>query len=164
MYFSSLNISYHFEDYTFPKVMMLHSMWSEIFQMFMLDLEKAEQPEIKLPTSIGSLKKQDSSRKTSTDYTEHLLTIPKPLTVRITINCGKFLKRWEYQTASWEIYMHVKNLQLELYLKQWTGSKLGKEYIKAVYCHLIYLTDMPSTSCQAGGSTSWNQDCWEKYQ
>ena len=45
--------------------MMLHSMWSEIFQMFMLDLEKAEQPEIKLPTSIGSLKKQESFRKTS---------------------------------------------------------------------------------------------------
>ena len=59
-----------------------------------LDLEKAKEPEIKLPTSTGSLKKQESSRKTSISA---LLTMPKPLTVWITINCRKFLKRWEYQ-------------------------------------------------------------------
>ena len=57
------------------------------FQMFKLDLEKAEEPEIKLPTSAGSSKKQESSRKTSISA---LLTMPKPLTVWITINCGKF--------------------------------------------------------------------------
>ena len=57
---------------------------------------KAEEPEIKLPTSTGSLKKQESSRKTSTSA---LLTMPKPLTVWITKNCGKSLKRWEYQTT-----------------------------------------------------------------
>ena len=57
------------------------------FQMFKLDLEKAEEPEIKLPTSSGSLKKQESSRKTSISAS---LTMPKPLTVWITINCGKF--------------------------------------------------------------------------
>ena len=56
-------------------------------QMFKLGLEKAEEPEIKLPTSAGSLKKQQSSRKTSISG---LLTMPKPLTVWITINCGKF--------------------------------------------------------------------------
>ena len=56
------------------------------FQMFKLVLEKAEEPEIKLPTSAGSLKKQESSRKTSISA---LLTMPKPLTVWITINCGK---------------------------------------------------------------------------
>ena len=67
--------------------------WTENFQMFKLDLEKAEEPEIKLPTSIGSSKKQQSSRKTSTSV---LLTMPKPLTVWITTNCGKFWKRWEY--------------------------------------------------------------------
>ena len=66
------------------------------FQMFKLVLEKAEEPEIKLPTSAGSLKKQESSRKTSISA---LLTMPKPLTVWITINCGKFWKRWEYQTT-----------------------------------------------------------------
>ena len=60
--------------------------------MFKLDLEKAEEPEIKLPTSAGSEKKQERSRKTSTSA---LLTMPKPLTVWITTNCGKFFKRWE---------------------------------------------------------------------
>ena len=62
------------------------------FQMFKLDLEKAEEPEIKLPTSAGSWKKQESSRKTSISA---LLTMPRPLTVWITINCGNFFKRWE---------------------------------------------------------------------
>ena len=57
------------------------------FQMFKLVLEKAEEPEIKLPTSAGSSKKQENSRKTSISA---LLTMPKPLTVWITINCGKF--------------------------------------------------------------------------
>ena len=65
-------------------------------QMFKLDLEKAEEPEIKLPTSIGSSKKQENSRKTSTSA---LLTTPKPLTMWITTNCGKFFKRWECQTT-----------------------------------------------------------------
>ena len=60
--------------------------------LFKLDFKKAEKPEIKLPTSAGSLKKQESSRKTSTSA---LLIMSKPLTVWITINCGK---RWEYQT------------------------------------------------------------------
>ena len=60
------------------------------FQMFKLDLEMAEEPEIKLPTSTGLSKKQESSRKTSTSA---LLTMPNPLTVWITTNCGKFFKR-----------------------------------------------------------------------
>ena len=63
------------------------------FQMFMLVLEKAEKAEIKLPTSAGSWKKQENSRKTSISAS---LTMPKPLTVWITANCGKFFKRWEY--------------------------------------------------------------------
>ena len=85
-------------------------------------LEKAEEPEIKLPTFAGSLNKQENSRKTSISA---LLTMPKPLTVWITVNCGKFWKKWEYQTtwpASWEIHMHVKQ-QLELDMEQQTGSK-----------------------------------------
>ena len=71
-----------------------------------------------------------------------------------TTNCGKFFKRWEYQTTlpdSWEIYMQVRNQQLELDMEQQTGSKLGKEYIKAVYCHLAHLTYMQSTSCEMTG-------------
>ena len=126
-------------------------MWTENFQMFKLDLEKAQEPEIKLPTSLGSSKKQESSRKTSISA---LLTMPKPLTVWITTNCGKFWKRWEYQAtwpASWEIRMQVKKQQLELDMKQQTGSKSGKEYVKAVYCHPAYWTYMQSTSWETLG-------------
>ena len=119
--------------------------------MLKLALEKAEEPEIKLPTSIGSSKKQESSRKT---YTSALLTMSKPLTVWITTNCGKFFKRWEYQTtlpASLEIHMQVKKQQLELNMEQQTGFKSGKEYVKAVYCHPDYLTYMQSTPCKMLG-------------
>ena len=103
--------------------------------MFKLDLEKAEEPEIKLPTFVGSLKKQESSRKISTSA---LLIMAKPLTVWITKDSGKFLKRWEYQTtwpASWKICIQVKKQQLEpdMEQEQWIGSKLGKEYVKAAY-------------------------------
>ena len=97
--------------------------WTVYFQMLKWDLEKTEEQEIKLPTSAGSSKKQESSRKTSISA---LLTMPKPLAVWITIHCGKFLKRWEYQTtwpASWETCMHVRKQQLELDIKQQTGSK-----------------------------------------
>ena len=73
-----------------------NSMWIVNFQMFKLDLEKAEELQIKLPTSIGSSKKQAISRKTSISA---LLTMPKPLTMWTTTNSGKFLKRWEYQTT-----------------------------------------------------------------
>ena len=84
---------------------------------------KGKEPEIKYPKSTGSLKKQESSRKISISA---LLTIPKPLTMWITINCGKFFKRWEYQTtwpASWETCMQVRKQQLELDMEQQTGSK-----------------------------------------
>ena len=76
----------------------------------------------------------------------------------------KILKEMGYQTtltASWEICMQVKKQQLELDTEQQTGSKLGKKYVKAVYCHHAYLTYMQKR--WAGGSTSWNQDCLEKY-
>ena len=112
---------------------------------------KAEKPEINLQTSAGSSKKQESSRKTSTFA---LLNMPKPLTVWITTNCIKFLKRWEYQTtwpASWEICMQAKKQQLQLDMEQQTGSKFRKEYVKAVYCHLVYLTYMQNTSCDMPG-------------
>ena len=66
------------------------------FQMFKLVLEKAEEPETKLSTSAGSSKKQERSRKTSISA---LLTMPKPLLVWISMNWGKFFKRWEYQTT-----------------------------------------------------------------
>ena len=68
------------------------------------------------------IEKQESSRKTST----FALTMPKPLAVWITANCGKFWKRWEYQTslpASWETFMEIKKQQLELDMEQQTGSE-----------------------------------------
>ena len=130
--------------------------WIANFQMFKLVLEKTEEPEIKLPASAGSSKKQETSRKTSISA---LLTMPKPLTVWITVNCGKFFKRWEYQTtwpASWETCMQVRKQQLELDVKQQTGSKSGKEYVKAVYCYPAYLIYMQSTP--------WEMLGWMKHK
>ena len=101
--------------------------------MFKLDLEKAEEPEIKLPTSAGSSKKAREFQKniyfcfidyvTAFDCVDHN-------------NCEKFWKRLEYQTtwsASWETYVQVRKQQLELDMEQQTGSKLQKEYVNAVY-------------------------------
>ena len=101
-------------------------MWTMNFQMFKLDLEKAEEPEIKLPTSTGSSKKQESSRKTSISA---LLTMQKTLTMWITTNCGKFWKRWECETtwpASWETSMQVRKQQLELDMENTDGLQIGK--------------------------------------
>ena len=101
-----------------------------------LDLEKAEEPEIKLLTSIGSSKKQESSRKT---FTSALPTMPKLLTVWITTDYGNFFKRWEYQTtwsASWEICMQVKKQQLEL--DKW-DNRLVPNQERCQGCVLSYM-------------------------
>ena len=126
------------------------------FQMFNLVIVKAEESEIKLPTSAGSWKKQESSIKMSISA---LLTVPKPLTVWMTVNGGKFWKRWEYQTicpASLETSMQVRKQQIELDMEQQTGSKKEKEYIKAVYCHFAYLIFMQSAS--------WETLGWRKHK
>ena len=87
-----------------------------------------------------------------------------------------FPKQWDYKVsmtycekflpASWEICMQVKKLQLELDMKQWTGFKLGKEYIKGVYCQPTYLNNMQSTSCKMPGCMKHKLEsrCWEKCQ
>ena len=111
-------------------------------------------------------KRERAPIKTSTFA---LLTTPKPLTMWITTNCGKFWKRWKYQNtwpASCENCMQVKKQQLELDMEQQTGSKSGKEYVEAVYCHPAYLTYMQSTSWEMLDwmKHSWNKDYWEKYQ
>ena len=83
-----------------------------------------------------------------------LIDTLKPMTVWIITNCGKFLKRWEYQTtwtAFWEICMQVKKQESKPNMEQQTGWKLGKEYIKAVYCHPVYLIYMQSTSYEVMG-------------
>ena len=103
------------------------------------------------------IKKQESSRKTSISA---LLTMPKPLCE--SQKAGKFCKRWEYQTTWPAFCMQVrKKQQLELDMEQQAGSKPGKEYIKAVYCHPSYLTYMQSTSCEMLG---WMKHKLEKYQ
>ena len=119
-------------------------------QMFKLDLEKAEEPEIKLPTSAGSWKKQEGSRKTSISA---LLTTPKPLTVWITTN-WKILKEMGLSD-------HLTCLLRNLYAGQEatvrTGHgttdwfQIGKENVKAVYCHPACLTYIQSTSCKMPG-------------
>ena len=94
-----------------------------------------------MPNYVGSLKKQESSRKISTSA---LLTTSRTLTVWITANCGKFLNRWEYLRNRYG----GQEATARTDMKQQTGSKSGKEYIKVVYCHPAYLTYMQST-------------CWE---
>ena len=89
--------------------------------MFKLVLEKAEKPEIKLPTSIGSLKNREFQKNIYFCFIDYAKAF-----VWITINCGKFWKRWEYQTtwpASWETYMQVRKQQPELDMERQTGPK-----------------------------------------
>ena len=110
--------------------------------MLKLDLEKTEEPEIKLPTSIGSSKKQESSRKTSPSA---LLTMPKPLTVWITINC-RILKEMgipDHLTCLLRNVYAGQEATVRTDMEQQIGSKLGNQ---AVYCHPAYLTYMPCTS------------------
>ena len=128
-------------------------MWTKNFQMFKLDLGKAEEPEIKLWTStdlIWSQKKQGNSRKVSTSAS---LTMLKPWTVWITTNV-KILKEME-------IPDHMICIMKNLYAGQEATVRIGhgimdwfqigKEYTKAVYCHPAYLTCMQSTSCKMLG-------------
>ena len=83
------------------------------------------------------IKKASKFQKTSVSA---LLTLPKPLTVWITTNSEKFFKRWEQLSTSLLRNLYADQEATELDMKQQIGSKLGKEYIKAVYCHPIYLT------------------------
>ena len=105
----------------------------------------------------------EKAREFQNKSTSISMTMLKTLTVWITINCGIFLKRWEYQTTlptSWESCMQAKKQQLELDMEKQTDSKLGKEYVKAVYCHPAYLTKckVHHVKCWTGWSTNWNQD------
>ena len=110
-----------------------NSIWTKNFQMFNLGLEKAEEPESKLPIFIGSWRKHGSSRKTSTSASLPML---KPLT------CVDYNKLWKIQEMG--ILDHLTCLLRNLYVGQEatvrtgygkTGTKFGKEYNKAVCCH-----------------------------
>ena len=112
--------------------------------------EKPEEQEIKLPTSVESTKKKESSRKT---YISALLIIPKPLTVWITKKLWKILKETGIPD---HLTCLLRNLcagqeATDLDMEQQTGSRSGKEYLKAIYCHPAYLTSMQSTSCEMPG-------------
>ena len=119
--------------------------------MFKLDLEKVEEPEIKFPTSIGSLKKQKSSKKTSTFA---FSTMPKPLTKACNPHVDPN-KLWKI-LKELGIPNHLTCLLRNLYAGQEATVRIGhgttdwfksgKEYIEAVYCHHAYLTSMQSTS------------------
>ena len=116
--------------------------------MFKLDLEKVEEPEIKLWTSSRSSKEQEISKKKKCLLL--LYWLPKDFNCVDHNKLCKILKEMGYQTtwlASWEICEQVNKQQLEPDMEQQTDSKLGKEYIKAVYWHPAYLTYMQSTSC-----------------
>ena len=128
-------------------------------------IEKAEEPEIKLPTSIGSQKKQENSRKTSTSA---LLIMPKPLTVWITTNYEKFFRRWEYQTtwlASWPAHRFLK-MQV-----RWSHIPISLRIFQFVMIHaVIGLTQWSrnkSRSCFSGtlllflcSNGCWQCDIW----
>ena len=121
------------------------------FQMYKLGFKEAEESEIKLPTFVGSWRKQGSSRKTSTSAS---LTMLKPLAAWITANCGKFFKRWKQQTTSpvsWETCMWVKKQQWHLDHGATVWFQTGRGVNKAVYCHAAYLTFMSSASWEMKG-------------
>ena len=136
-----------------------NSTWTEKFQMFKLDLEELEQPEIKLPTSVGSSKKQG---------------IPEKHVLLLHWLCQSLWLYGSQQTmgnSSRDGNTRPPNLPPEKPVcrsrskrtghEQQTGSKLGKEYVKAIYCHPASLTYMQSNhvKCRVGWSTSWIQDC-----
>ena len=120
-----------------------NSTWTKNFQMFKLDLEKAEESDCQHPLD---------HRKSKIIPEKHLLLLHW-LHESLCVDHNKLenWKKWEYQTtlpASWETCMQVKKQQLELDMEQWSTLKLWKEYIKAVYCHPDYLIYMQSTSCE----------------
>ena len=78
----------------------------------------------------------------------------KAFTVWITTNCGKFFKRWEYQTTlpvSWETYIQVQKQQLKQNMEQQTGLKFRKAFVKVVYCYPAYLSHIQNTSLEMLG-------------
>ena len=123
--------------------------WTVNFQMSKLDWENAEEPEIKLPTSAGSSKKQEFQK----NIYSALLTTPKPLTVWITTNW----KSLQEMGIPDHLTCPLRNLCAGQEVTVRTGHEtmdwfqIGKEYVKAIYCHSAYLTYMQSTSCKMPG-------------
>ena len=137
--------SFHMLTRLFSKSFKLDfsTMWTKNFQINKLGLEKAEEPEINCQHVLDHRK----SKKFQEKYAS--LTMLKPLIVWITTNCGRFSTRPPCLPPEKPVCRSRSKLELDM--EQWTGSKLGKGYIKAVYCHPAYLTYMQSTSCEMLG-------------
>ena len=109
------------------------------FQMIKLNLEKTRGTRDQIANIRWIIEKAREFQKNI-----YLCAVDNAIAlVWITTNCGKFFKKWEYQTSlhvSWETCMQVKKHQLEPDIEQWTGSKLGKEYEKVVYCHPAFFS------------------------
>ena len=126
------------------------SRWTESFQMYKMGFEETEEPEIKLPTFVGSWRKQGSSRR---NISFCFIAYAKSLDSVDHKRLWKVLKEMgmpDHLLVSWETCMKIKKQQLliELNMEQPTGSKLGKEYDKAIYCCCAYSTYMQSISCE----------------
>ena len=135
--------SFHMLARSFSKSFKLgfNSIWTDNYQIYKLDLEKPEETETKLPTSVGSQTKQRNFRKTPTSAS---LTTLKPLTVWITTN-WKILKEMgipDYLICPLRNLYAGQEATVRMDMEQWTDSNLGKECVKATYCHPACLTSM----------------------
>ena len=139
------------------------STWTENFQMYKMDLEKADEPEIKLPTSVCWIIEKAREFPKNTyfcfiDYTEAF--------VWITTNCGIFLKRWEYKTTLPASCMQDKK-QVRIGHETMDWFQTGKGVYQGCVlspCLFNLYAEYIMRNAGTGRNTSWNQDCWEKYQ
>ena len=124
--------------------------------MFKLDLEKPEETRVQIANILLDHKK---SKRVPEKHLFLLYWLCQSLWLCGSQQTWKFWKRWEHQTTlpvSWDICMQVRKQQLKLDMEPQTGSRLGKEYVKAVYCHPAYLSYMQSTS--------WETLGWKKHK
>ena len=131
-------------------------MWTVNFQVFKLVLEKGRGTRDQIINNRWIIEKAREFQKNIYFF---FIDYVKAFDCVDHHKLWKLLKRWEYQTtwpASWETCMQVKKQQSEPDVGQQTGSKLGKEYVKAVYCHPAYLMSMQSTS--------WEMLGWRKHK
>ena len=132
----------------------LSSAWTKNFQIYKLNLEKAEEPEIKLPTSAGSSKKQEFQKNIYfcfIDYSKAFDCVDHNKLWKILKEMGTL----DHLTCLLRNLYAGQEKQLELHIEQQTGSKSGKEYVKAVYCYPVYLICMQTTSWETLGFPDW---------
>ena len=134
-------------------------MWTKNVQMSKLGLEKEEEPEIKLSTITGIIEKvRELQKNMYLCFIDYAIDSSVSLTIWIITNCGKLLKRREYQTilpVSWDIHIWVKKQQLETCMEQQLGSRLRKQYDRAICCHPVCLAYMLGASWEMPGWMSY---------